>query len=183
MRPRTPARAAIRSSARPSPARTGAGATWTRLRSSHRANCGLREVRVHELHGHRSLADGRRAALRRPGANVPGREDARNARLEQAAAAGRLAREHEAVLVAGDDVAQPLGAGHRAEEEEEEREHEAVAVLERHALEAAVLTVELRDLAPVADGDAEALELADQVVRHRLGQVGAPVQQGDERTA
>src|SRR4051812_31258563 len=47
----------------------------------------------------------------------------------------------------------------------------------------AVLSVELRDLAPVANRHAEALELVDEVVRHRLGKVGASVEQGDERAA
>ena len=39
------------------------------------------------------------------------------------------------------------------------------------------------DLAAVADGDAVALELANEVVGHRLAQVGAAVQQRDERAA
>ena len=43
--------------------------------------------------------------------------------------------------------------------------------------------VQLGDLAAVADRDAVALELADQVVGHRLAQIGPPVQQRDERSA
>ena len=39
------------------------------------------------------------------------------------------------------------------------------------------------DLGAVADGDAVALEVADQVVGHRLAQVGAAVQQRHERAA
>ena len=43
--------------------------------------------------------------------------------------------------------------------------------------------MELGDLAAVADRDAVALELADEVVGHRLAQVGAAVQERDERAA
>src|ERR687892_1787789 len=43
--------------------------------------------------------------------------------------------------------------------------------------------MQLRDLAAVADGHAVALEVADEVVGHRLTQLGAPVEQRDERPA
>ena len=58
-----------------------------------------------------------------------------------------------------------------------------VAVGERDRLEAPVGSVQLGDLAAVADDDVVALELADQVVGHRLAQVGSPVQKRDERAA
>ena len=41
--------------------------------------------------------------------------------------------------------------------------------------------MELGDLAAVADRGTVTLELLDEVVRHRLAQVGAPVQERDER--
>ena len=44
-------------------------------------------------------------------------------------------------------------------------------------------SVELGDLAAVADDDAVALELVDEVVGHRLAQVGAAVEKRDERAA
>ena len=50
-------------------------------------------------------------------------------------------------------------------------------------LELSVAAVEGGDLAAVAHGDAVALELAHEVVRHRLAQVGAAVEQGHERAA
>src|SRR5262245_37890151 len=43
--------------------------------------------------------------------------------------------------------------------------------------------MELRDLAPVANHDAEALELANQVVGHRLAEVRTAVQERDECAA
>jgi hypothetical protein len=46
-----------------------------------------------------------------------------------------------------------------------------------------VLAVELGDLAPVTNGNAVALEVVDEVVRHRLAEVGSPVQEGDQRAA
>ena len=55
------------------------------------------QVRVDELHGHRALADGRRAALGRAGAHVARREDAGHARLEQVVGARVGAGEDEAV--------------------------------------------------------------------------------------
>ena len=87
------------------------------------------------------------------------------------------------VLVAGDDVAEPVGARRGAEEEEEERERQPLAVAQRDGLELAVRAVQLGDLAAVANRDAVAVELEDQVVGHRLAQVGAAVQQRHERAA
>ena len=74
---------AIRSSARPSPARTGAGATSTRSRSGSRRSSRLAQVLVHEGDRHAALADRRGNALDRAEAHVAAREDARHARLEQ----------------------------------------------------------------------------------------------------
>ena len=87
------------------------------------------------------------------------------------------------LLVARDRVAEPFGARQRAEEEEQERERQTLAALERDGLEPAVLAVQGGDLAAVAYGDAVALELADEVVRHRLAQVGAAMEQRHERAA
>ena len=56
-------------------------------------------------------------------------------------------------------------------------------LVERDGLEVPVLAVERGDLASVADGDAVALELVDEVVGHRLAEVGAAVEEGDERAA
>src|SRR3954451_5342551 len=64
----------------------------------------------------------------------------------------------------GDPTPEPLRARPRAEEEEEERERQTSAVGERDRLETPVAAVELGDLAAVADGDAGALEILDQVV-------------------
>ena len=58
-----------------------------------------------------------------------------------------------------------------------------VAVGEGDGFELAVVAVQLGDFAAVADGDAVALELVEQVVGHRLAQVGAAVQEGDEGAA
>ena len=87
------------------------------------------------------------------------------------------------VVVALDRVIEPFGARQRAEEEEQERERQPFAALERDRFELPIGAVEGGDLAAVADGDAVALELADEVVRHRLAQVGAAVEQGHERAA
>ena len=54
---------------------------------------------------------------------------------------------------------------------------------ERDGLELAVRAVQRRDLAAVAHRDAVALELAHEVVGHRLAQVGAAMQQRHERAA
>ena len=73
--------------------------------------------------------------------------------------------------------------GSSAEEEEQEREGELFAALERDGLEVPVLAVERSDLASVANDDAVPLELVDEVVGHRLAEVGAAVEEGDERAA
>ncbi len=93
------------------------------------------------------------------------------------------AGEDEAVVVARDRVVEPFGARQRAEEEEQERERQALAALERDRLELAVGAVERGDLAAVAHRYAVALELAHEVVGHRLAQVRSAVQQRHERAA
>ena len=64
-----------------------------------------------------------------------------------------------------------------AEEQEQEAERDALAVHQRHRLELTLRAVQLGDLAVIAHGDAVAVEIADQVVGHRLAQVGASVHQ------
>ena len=110
-----------------------------------------------------------------PAANMPGTLVSR-----RWSAPARFSGEDEAVRRASDDTAEPLRARLRAEEAEEERQREPLAILERHGFEVPVGSVELTDLAAVPDGDAVALELVDQIVRHRLAQVGSTVQQRDE---
>ena len=63
-----------------------------------------------EAHDRRALANGGGAALDGAGAHVPGGVDAGDARLEQAVSAGSGAGEDEAVFVARDGVAEPVGA-------------------------------------------------------------------------
>src|SRR3954453_21375057 len=132
-----------------------------------------RQVGVNQLHGHRPFAYGGGTALGRARPNVTSCEDALHAGLEDVVGACARAGEDEAFLVARDGVAEPLGAWSRAEEEEQECERHALTAFERDRFELAVGTVQLRNLAAVLDGDAEALELADEVVGHRLAQVGA----------
>ena len=67
-----------------------------------------------EANHRRTLADRRRAALRRTRANVAGRIDTRDAGLEQPASSGVLAGEDETVFVPGHDLADPVGAGSRS---------------------------------------------------------------------
>src|SRR5436309_10527389 len=136
-----------------------------------------------ELHGHRSFADGGGAAFAGSGADVAGGEDAGHARLEQVVGAGCVAGEDEAVGGACDGVVEPFRAWLCAEKEEEEGEWETLAVLERDLFESALRSVEGGDLAAVADGDAVALEVADQILGHRLVQVGTAVEQRHERSA
>ena len=73
--------------------------------------------------------------------------------------------------------------GTRAEEEEQERERQPLAALQRDRFEVAVLAVQRGDLGAVAYGDAGTLEIENEVVGHRLAQVGAAVEQRDERAA
>ncbi len=145
---------------------------------------GGREVLVDEAHDRRALADRGRAALDRAGAHVAGGVDAGDAGLEQAVGARLGAGEDEALGVAGDRVAEPVGAGRGAEEEEEEGEAAArspsVSVT---ASSCPSLAVQGADFAAVADRDAVAVELLDQVVGHRLAEVGAAVQEGDQGAA
>src|SRR2546428_7218835 len=96
---------------------------------------------------------------------------------------GCVAGEDEAVGGACDGVVEPFRAWLCAEKEEEEGEWETLAVLERDLFEPALRSVEGGDLAAVADGDAVALEVADQIVGHRLAEVGSAVDQRDEGAA
>ena len=73
--------------------------------------------------------------------------------------------------------------GAAPEEQEQERERDPLAVGQGDGLELAVAAVQLRHLAAVAHRDPVALELDDQVVGHRLAQVGAAVQERDQRAA
>ncbi len=77
----------------------------------------------------------------------------------------------------------PLSTRQGSEEEEKERVREELAALERDSRELTVLAVERRDLTPVSNDDAVPLELVDEVVRHRLAQVGAAMKESDERAA
>ena len=86
---------------------------------------------MYELHRHGSLAHGRRAALGRTGTYVAGGEDAGHARLEEVVGVRSGTREDEAVLVAGDGIPEPLGAGHSPKEKEQEREWQTLAGPER----------------------------------------------------
>jgi hypothetical protein len=60
---------------------------------------------------------------------------------------------------------------------------QALAGLERHRLELTICAVERGDLAAVAHHHCVALELLDEVIGHRLPQVGPAMQQGDQRAA
>src|SRR5262249_61809851 len=62
-------------------------------------------------------------------------------------------------------------------------ERNPLAVDERRRLELAVGAVQRGDLAATSDEDAGALEVVDQVVRHRLPKVGAAVEERHERAA
>src|SRR3954452_4669248 len=135
---------------------------------------------MHELDRHRSFAHGRRAALRGAGADVARREDPRDIGLEEEVGSCFWARDDKAVGIAGHRVAEPIRARRRPEEEEQERERNALAVDQRDRLELAVLAVDLRYLAGVADRDAVAVELADEIGGHRLAQGGAAMQQRPE---
>src|SRR5207244_10520319 len=74
-------------------------------------------------------------------------------------------------------------AGWGAENGEEATEWDTLAVLEPDLVEPALRSLEGGDLAAVADGDAVALEVADQIVGHRLAEVGSAVEQRDEGAA
>ena len=70
-----------------------------------------------------------------------------------------------------------------AQEEEQEREGKPFAARQHDGREVPVVAVEHSDLASVSNGDAVALELVDEVVGHRLSEVGAAVEERDERAA
>ena len=67
-----------------------------------------------------------------------------------------------------------------SEEEEEERERDPFAIDERRPFELPVGAVQCADLAAPADQDPGALEVADQVVRHRLAEVVPAVEKRHE---
>ena len=79
------------------------------------------------------------------------------------------------MLVPGERIADPVGARIGSEEAEQRAEREMITVLQRDRLELAVGAVQCGDLAAIAHGDAVAVELADEVVGHRLAKVGTPV--------
>jgi hypothetical protein len=132
---------------------------------------------------HRSLADGRGASLGEAGADIASRTDPWHARLQQIFATDLGTGEDEAVNVTSDHAAEPAGARACAEKQEQVGERHAFTAGERHGLELPILAVELCDLAAVTNGDAVALELPHEVVRHRLAQVGAAVQKCDDRAS
>ena len=140
-------------------------------------------MRVGELDRHCPFTDGGGAPFGRPGADVAGREHPGNIGLEQVVHVRCRAGENESVVVTGNGVAEPLCARKRAEEKEHEREGNAFAARERDGREVPVLALERGDLAAVSNGDAVPLELVDEVVRHRLAEVGAAVEEGDECAA
>src|SRR4051794_17362979 len=105
MQARTLARSSIRSSAPPSPARTGAGATSTSSRSGSRRSSRFAQVLMHERDGHAALADRCGNTLHGAEAHVAAREDARHARLEQVRVALELPLTRRRGLGAGEDEA------------------------------------------------------------------------------
>lgn len=109
---------------------------------------------MYELDGRRSLTNGGGAALDRAGSHIPRREDPGDTGLKQVHGAGLGAGEDEAVVVAGDHLTQPVGAGHRAEEEKQRRKREPLTIVQRHRLELTVGTVQLGHLAAVTHRDA-----------------------------
>src|SRR5207247_1535013 len=86
------------------------------------------------------------------------------AALEQVVGPGGVAGEDEAVSSARDGVVEPFRARFCAEEEEEGRELQLLAALQRDRLELPVRSVERSDLAAVADSDAVAVQVVDEVV-------------------
>src|SRR5207249_6996704 len=62
-------------------------------------------------------------------------------------------------------------------------EWETFAVLERDRFEPAARSVEGGDFAAVADDDAVTVEVVDQIVGHRLAEVGSAVEERDEGAA
>src|SRR3954453_315032 len=88
-----------------------------------------REPLVHEADDRGALADGGCAALDRARAGVARGVDPGHARLQEALSARVVSGEHEPLLVTGDRVTEPVGAGVGAEEEEQRRERELGPVL------------------------------------------------------
>ena len=139
------------------------------------------EALVGEAHDHRSVADRGGATFDRSRANVAHREDAGHARFQDALGTGAMARQDEAVVVERDCATEPVGVRCGSEEEEEGGERDQLAVAERCRLELALGAVQRGDLAASSDEDAGALEVVDQVVRHRLPEVGPAVEERHER--
>src|SRR4029077_223655 len=129
----------------------------------HFLSRGTGEVGVDELDGHRTFAYGGGASFWRPGAGVARRGYAGDIGLEEVVRVRCRAGENEAVVGAAYRVVEPLSARKRAEKEEQERVRSRLPALEREALEVAVLAVERRCLAVVADGDTIAVELVNEV--------------------
>ena len=109
---------------------------------------------VHELHRHRSLADGGGASLRRAGTRVARGVDPGHAGLQQILRTDGRAGEDEAVVVARDRRVQPLRARPCSEEEEQEGQRDVCSGLERDRVEVTGIPMQRRDLAPVLHGDA-----------------------------
>jgi hypothetical protein len=118
-----------------------------------------------------------------PARDITSRVDPWHARLKQILATDRWAGEDESVLIASDPLAKPVGAWMRTEEQKQVGERQALAARKRHRFELPSLAVQLCDLAAVTNGDAVALKLTQEVVRHRLVQIPAAVQKGDDRAS
>src|SRR3954447_7778946 len=147
---------------------------------------------MYEADRHRSLADGRGDPLDRAGMNVADGEDPGAARLEEERRVAVVlsevtvldvaAGEQEAGIVSRELAAEPLGVRQGTDEDEErlarsDRALSGEGVADRHILQLAV-AAELGDLRVGADGDQViALDLIDQVPRHRLAEVIATDQQ------
>src|SRR3954451_19473744 len=138
---------------------------------------------VDEGDDHRALADRCGDALGRSAPRVTDRVDPGDARLEDPVGPGRVARQDESVLVANDRVPEPVRMRLGAEEQEEVLERQPLVVGQRDRAELAVFAMELGDLASVAHLNSSLAEVADQVVGHRLAEIGPAVKQGDEGAA
>src|SRR6516225_6872228 len=118
---------------------------------------------VDELHRHRAFSYGSRAPLDGAGARVASNEDSRHACPEYLGGGDLVPGEDEAVVGAGDHVAEPVGVWPRAEETKHEGERELLAVGERHRVDMAVGSMELCDLTMVADNDARPFEFVNEI--------------------
>src|SRR5215210_444815 len=85
-----------------------------------------------------SFADRGRASLGRSRADVTGRARAGDVGLEEVRDVRVWAGEAEAVVVAGDGVAEPIRARQRLEDEEQEREPQPLAPVERDRIELSI---------------------------------------------